>query len=115
MTYTSHGHRIRFSPGDENPPKSRARCGGPGLCKVCSQEESAYHNAHPERLPKEENETASKLIEIDLEQIRLLTDASNVYILKKVLETYFVGQEFLISSGDNRPIKVKIANSKRSN
>lgn len=42
MTKTSHGHHIFGTPDtDELPDMARARCGGPGLCLVCSRE------AHP--------------------------------------------------------------------
>lgn len=39
MTQTRHGHHIRkTSNEDEDPNMSRARCGGPGMCKDCSQD-----------------------------------------------------------------------------
>lgn len=37
MTYTSHGHHIEGT-STENPPGLRARCGGPGLCDICSRQ-----------------------------------------------------------------------------
>lgn len=37
--YTSHGHHISGTILDESKPRPPiARCGGPGLCKSCSQE-----------------------------------------------------------------------------
>ena len=42
MAFTTHGHHI---PGttDEGPwPSLRARCGGPGLCEVCSKQAAPY-------------------------------------------------------------------------
>lgn len=38
MAYTSHGHHITTSPMDEERPAKVARCGGPGLCAVCTKE-----------------------------------------------------------------------------
>ena len=39
MTYTSHGHHIPDSPtSDETEAVRVARCGGPGLCSICSIE-----------------------------------------------------------------------------
>ena len=39
MTYTSHGHHIPDSPNsDETEVVRVARCGGPGLCSICSIE-----------------------------------------------------------------------------
>jgi hypothetical protein len=39
MTYTSHGHHIQGTVKDENlRPKMVARCGGPGLCDICSRQ-----------------------------------------------------------------------------
>jgi hypothetical protein len=39
MTFTSHGHHIINTPFDDQPkPTLIARCGGPGLCKECSNE-----------------------------------------------------------------------------
>ena len=42
MTLTSHGHHIPGSPEEvgDSPPK--ARCGGPGLCGVCSSQTSVW-------------------------------------------------------------------------
>lgn len=39
MTYTSHGHHIPDSTTeDETEVPRKARCGGPGLCAICSTE-----------------------------------------------------------------------------
>lgn len=38
MTYTSHGHHIDGTIKDDNRPLKVARCGGPGLCDICSKE-----------------------------------------------------------------------------
>lgn len=39
MTYTSHGHQIPGTIAEPRPvPFSIARCGGPGLCTLCSNE-----------------------------------------------------------------------------
>ena len=42
MTLTSHGHHIPGSPAElgDSPPK--ARCGGPGLCGMCSSQASTW-------------------------------------------------------------------------
>lgn len=41
MAYTKHGHHI---PGTSknNPPSTRARCGGPGMCAECSRQASIH-------------------------------------------------------------------------
>jgi hypothetical protein len=39
MTQTRHGHHIAgTSDRDDDPNKGLSRCGGPGLCRPCSQE-----------------------------------------------------------------------------
>ena len=38
MAYTSHGHHISGTIKDDSIPAQVARCGGPGLCSVCSRE-----------------------------------------------------------------------------
>lgn len=38
MTYTSHGHYIPGTQVSALPPRQVARCGGPGMCVVCSRE-----------------------------------------------------------------------------
>jgi hypothetical protein len=38
MTYTSHGHHIDGSPMDSGDAPQMARCGGPGLCGLCTQQ-----------------------------------------------------------------------------
>jgi hypothetical protein len=57
MTYTSHGHHILGTFRTE-PPTSRARCGGPGLCSKCSREAAQHTDVYgptagfePEILP----------------------------------------------------------------
>lgn len=42
MTYTSHGHHIDGSPVDPSPPTDVIRCGGPGLCSVCTRESATW-------------------------------------------------------------------------
>lgn len=42
MTYTSHGHHIPDSPEETEPSLRKARCGGPGLCAVCSTETAKW-------------------------------------------------------------------------
>lgn len=42
MAYTRHGHHIRGSINDEPPPLKRHRCGGPGLCVDCAQDEARF-------------------------------------------------------------------------
>lgn len=39
--YTSHGHHITGA-SEENQPTKVTRCGGAGLCSLCSQEIAAY-------------------------------------------------------------------------
>lgn len=46
MTYTSHGHHIPNSPEDLSDIPPRARCGGPGLCGLCSSESSIWNQAN---------------------------------------------------------------------
>ncbi len=47
MAYTTHGHHI---PGTilEDPPESVYRCGGPGLCDVCSKQVAKHINKETE-------------------------------------------------------------------
>lgn len=46
MTRTSHGHHIPDSPtNDEDTSFRVARCGGPGLCALCSLETGKYAEA----------------------------------------------------------------------
>jgi hypothetical protein len=42
MTYTSHGHHIPGSPEDFGDELPKARCGGPGLCGVCTSQSTAW-------------------------------------------------------------------------
>lgn len=49
MTYTSHGHHISGSPESDGDEPPKARCGGPGLCGVCSKQ-SALWRQEAERL-----------------------------------------------------------------
>ena len=42
MTYTSHGHHIPGSPNDPGDAPPAARCGGPGLCGVCSKQSDTW-------------------------------------------------------------------------
>lgn len=42
--YTSHGHAIPGTPLELPRPDVRMRCGGPGLCKVCSDETLIVRN-----------------------------------------------------------------------
>lgn len=42
MVYTSHGHHIPDSPEEKIAPKRLARCGGPGLCSLCSSESGIW-------------------------------------------------------------------------
>lgn len=65
MAYTFHGHHIEGT-STENPPDSRARCGGPGLCAVCSRQASVY--------PKPES---------DLTRPTTLTDMFNMRVMYK--------------------------------
>lgn len=41
MSYTTHGHHIQGTPTAGAKPERVARCGGPGLCRMCSLESSA--------------------------------------------------------------------------
>lgn len=49
MTYTSHGHHIPGSPKESGDLLPKARCGGPGLCGLCSSQ-SATWQQEAERL-----------------------------------------------------------------
>jgi hypothetical protein len=40
--YTSHGHHITGTPLEDEPPSRVTRCGGAGLCGLCSQEIASY-------------------------------------------------------------------------
>jgi hypothetical protein len=42
MAYTTHGHQIPGTPVEENVPPSVYRCGGPGLCDICSKQVSKF-------------------------------------------------------------------------
>ena len=42
MTYTSHGHHIPGSPTDPGDAPPSARCGGPGLCGVCTSQSDLW-------------------------------------------------------------------------
>lgn len=43
MAYTTHGHHIPGSPlEDDAGPPSVYRCGGPGLCDICSKQFAQY-------------------------------------------------------------------------
>lgn len=61
MAYTSHGHHIRGTVDNHERPVKVARCGGPGLCRVCGLEASMYN--HPSNNTahhkKEENMTVN--------------------------------------------------------
>jgi len=39
---TSHGHHIEGSAFTEIGQTNKARCGGPGLCRLCSQEAASH-------------------------------------------------------------------------
>lgn len=43
MAFTSHGHHIKGS-DKNNEPTTKARCGGPTICRKCSIEASEYVN-----------------------------------------------------------------------
>ena len=42
MTFTSHGHHIPGSPVDSGDAPPSARCGGPGLCGVCTSQSDLW-------------------------------------------------------------------------
>ena len=42
MAYTTHGHHVPGTPVDEGSPPSVYRCGGPGLCDICSKQVAKY-------------------------------------------------------------------------
>lgn len=42
MTYTSHGHHIPGSTTDPGDAPPKARCGGPGLCGVCTRQSDIW-------------------------------------------------------------------------
>lgn len=43
MTFTAHGHQIPGSPADPRPEGMKVfRCGGVGLCSLCSNEATAW-------------------------------------------------------------------------
>lgn len=46
MTYTSHGHHIEGSPLDTGDAPPKARCGGPGLCSLCSSQAAQWAQAN---------------------------------------------------------------------
>ena len=41
--YTSHGHHIPGTINNDDRPAQVARCGGPGLCKVCMKEAQKFY------------------------------------------------------------------------
>lgn len=42
MTLTSHGHHIPGSPAETGDTPPKARCGGPGLCGVCTSQTAVW-------------------------------------------------------------------------
>lgn len=38
MTYTEHGYHIHGTPNETELPVVVAKCGGPGLCRVCNSD-----------------------------------------------------------------------------
>lgn len=42
MTITSHGHHIPGSPAETGDTPPKARCGGPGLCGVCTKQAQTW-------------------------------------------------------------------------
>lgn len=42
MTLTSHGHHIQGSPAEGGDSLPKARCGGPGLCGVCTKQSDTW-------------------------------------------------------------------------
>ncbi len=42
MTLTSHGHHIPGSPAETGDSPPKARCGGPGLCGVCTSQTDTW-------------------------------------------------------------------------
>lgn len=48
--YTSHGHHIPGTIKNDDRPAQVARCGGPGLCKVCMKEAQKAMNEPNEDL-----------------------------------------------------------------
>lgn len=42
MTLTSHGHHIPGSPVEQGDAPPKARCGGPGLCGVCTSQSDLW-------------------------------------------------------------------------
>lgn len=66
MTYTSHGHHIEGTPmGD--PPATRARCGGPGMCSSCSREAALAIPKEGKVSPDEQLRTVTERPMTDLE------------------------------------------------
>lgn len=47
MPYTSHGHAYGVVDTSQPRPTAMARCGGPGLCAVCSKEAAASTAGKP--------------------------------------------------------------------
>jgi hypothetical protein len=51
MTFTKHGHQIDGTIAELPVPTSKARCGGPAMCRFCKDEAMAhegFRKFHPE-------------------------------------------------------------------
>lgn len=71
MAWTAHGHHIAGTVKGDDRPASVARCGGPGLCKQCSQE-AALNGEAKDNLKKAEEmaEEYSKAMESLADEIK---------------------------------------------
>lgn len=61
MAYTSHGFQISGTPSHEGARPAMFRCGGPRLCKRCSEEVVAYWAANPPAPEKKEDMPTSNI------------------------------------------------------
>lgn len=85
MTYTSHGHHIPGSPVDAGDAPPKARCGGPGLCGVCTAQRDTW--------------------QIEAERLGVLADLDNALpqhqgiLVPKVYQTKVVNVEAIQFTG----------------
>lgn len=89
MTLTSHAHHIPGSPPEEGDTPPKARCGGPGLCGVCTSQSDLWRQ-EAERLgvladldsaaPQHQGILVAKIYQtkvVDIEAIQFTGGAAN--------------------------------------
>jgi len=100
MTYTSHGHHIPGSPTDPGDALPKARCGGPGLCGVCTSQSDLWRQ-EAERLgvleeldastPQHEGILVAKIYQskiVNIEAIQFTGGAANGMDIEAWVKAY---------------------------